>query len=57
MAHATAKEEALKTQTANKNENRKNKNANYIIANPKVHWQSDSVRLPGSDNPASVVSR
>jgi hypothetical protein len=44
-------------QAENKNENRKNENAINIIAKQKHHWQSDSVRLPGADNPASVVGR
>ena len=48
---------SLKAQAANKNENRKNENANNINAKQKVHQQSDSVRLPGADHPASVVGR
>jgi hypothetical protein len=48
---------ALKTEAATNNENRKNENANNIIGKQKAHWPSDSVRLPGADNPASVVGR
>jgi hypothetical protein len=40
-----------------KKENGKNENANNITTKQKVHWQSDSVRLPGAYNPASVVGR
>ena len=54
---ARAYEEALTTQTANKNENRKNENANNVTAKQKAHPPSDSVRLPVSDNTASVVGR
>jgi len=39
------------------NENRKNKNANNIIAKQTVHQQSNPVHLPGSDNPARIVGR